>query len=286
MTTVATVATIIFLHAHPDDECLASGGTIAKYAAEGHRVVLVTATDGRHGERPADIDSPEKLLVRRREELAKVVGILGIARHEWLGYEDSGMTGWPQNQHAGAFIRSDVEEAAQRFAAIVRDEQRGAQQSGARVVIVGYDWHGNYGHPDHIHVHKVARRAPHCAASTSCSKSRSTEIFSRRNSSGRRPTAATTTLIRENRPTTATRWASPSQQSRTTSTCRRTSRKASRDCRSRKPGKRHRFCHRVVARVVLARLWHRVVRESRCTRTLEARLAARVMVRAMQLAVE
>lgn len=156
---MATVATIIFLHAHPDDECLASGGTIAKYAAEGHRVVLVTATDGRHGERPADIDSPEKLLVRRREELAKVVGILGIARHEWLGYEDSGMTGWPQNQHAGAFIRSDVEEAAQRFAAIVRDEQRGAQQSGARVVIVGYDWHGNYGHPDHIHVHKVARRA-------------------------------------------------------------------------------------------------------------------------------
>ena len=49
-------ATIVFLHAHPDDECLVSGGTIAKYAAEGHRVVLVTATDGRHGERPADID--------------------------------------------------------------------------------------------------------------------------------------------------------------------------------------------------------------------------------------
>jgi LmbE family N-acetylglucosaminyl deacetylase len=148
-------ATIVFLHAHPDDECLVSGGTIAKYAAEGHRVVLVTATDGRHGERPADIDSPEALLARRRKELAAAVGILRIARHEWLGYEDSGMTGWPQNQHAAAFIRSDVDEAAHRFAAIVREEQRNA----SRVVIVGYDWHGNYGHPDHVHVHKVARRA-------------------------------------------------------------------------------------------------------------------------------
>jgi len=59
------MATIVFLHAHPDDECLISGGTIAKYAAAGHRVVLVTGTDGRHGERPADIDSPAGFLARR-----------------------------------------------------------------------------------------------------------------------------------------------------------------------------------------------------------------------------
>jgi len=148
------MATIVFLHAHPDDECLISGGTIAKYAAGGHRLVLVTATDGRHGERPADITSPEGLLGRRREELAKVVSVLGIARHEWLGYEDSGMTGWPQNNEPSAFIRSDVDEAAARLAAIVDDERRGTD----RLVLVGYDWHGNYGHPDHVHVHKVARR--------------------------------------------------------------------------------------------------------------------------------
>jgi len=153
------VATIVFLHAHPDDECLISGGTIAKYAAAGHRVVLVTATDGRHGERPAGVDSPEVLLAQRREELARSVSILGIARHEWLGYHDSGMTGWTQNNEPRAFIRSAVDDAAERFAGIVREEQRGEHGNGARVIVVGYDWHGNYGHPDHVHVHKVARRA-------------------------------------------------------------------------------------------------------------------------------
>lgn len=148
------MATIVFLHAHPDDECLISGGTIAKYAASGHRVVLVTATDGRHGERPAGIDTPEALLVRRRDELSRVVDILGVARHEWLGYHDSGMTGWAQNAAPEAFIRSSVDEASRRFAAIVGDEMKKTE----RLVLVGYDWHGNYGHPDHVHVHKVARR--------------------------------------------------------------------------------------------------------------------------------
>ena len=148
------MATIVFLHAHPDDECLISGGTIAKYSAAGHRLVLVTATDGRHGERPADVDSPEALLVRRSEELANVVSILGIARHEWLGYHDSGMTGWAQNQIPDAFIRSTVDDAARRLAAVVSDEQSRTD----RLVLVGYDWHGNYGHPDHVHVHKVVRR--------------------------------------------------------------------------------------------------------------------------------
>jgi LmbE family N-acetylglucosaminyl deacetylase len=147
------MATIIFLHAHPDDECLISGGTIAKYAANGHRVVLVTATDGRHGERPKGVESPESLVEVRRRELASAVSALGIARHEWLGYHDSGMTGWAQNQVPEAFIRASVDEAAQRLAAIVSEESR----TSDRVVLVGYDWHGNYGHPDHIHVHKVAR---------------------------------------------------------------------------------------------------------------------------------
>lgn len=148
------MATIVFLHAHPDDECLISGGTIAKYSAAGHRVVLVTATDGRHGERPAGIETPEALLERRRQELRGVVDILGIARHEWLGYHDSGMTGWAQNSAPEAFIRSAVDDAARRFATIVDDEKKAAE----RLVLVGYDWHGNYGHPDHVHVHKVVRR--------------------------------------------------------------------------------------------------------------------------------
>ena len=148
------MATIVFLHAHPDDECLISGGTIAKYAASGHRVVLVTATDGRHGEKPAGITTPEQLLERRREELAKATAVLGVARHEWLGYVDSGMTGWPQNNDPGAFIRSEVDEAAARLSRIVDDERKRAD----RLVLIGYDWHGNYGHPDHVHVHKVARR--------------------------------------------------------------------------------------------------------------------------------
>ena len=153
------MSTIVFLHAHPDDECLISGGTIAKYSAEGHRVVVVTATDGRHGERPADVTSATALLERRRTELGRACEILGVTRHEWLGYEDSGMTGWAQNNEPGAFIRSAVDDAAERLAVIVRDEQRATD----RLVLVGYDWHGNYGHPDHIHVHKVVR---HTAALT------------------------------------------------------------------------------------------------------------------------
>ncbi len=153
------MATILFLHAHPDDECLISGGTIAKYAAAGHRLVLVTATDGQHGERPADVATPAELLVRRRDELAESCKILGVSRYEWLGYADSGMTGWPQNDADGAFIRSDVDEAAVRLVRIIKEEQQGTD----RFVLVTYDWHGNYGHPDHVHVHKVGHRAAQLA---------------------------------------------------------------------------------------------------------------------------
>ena len=130
------MATILFLHAHPDDECLISGGTIAKYAAAGHRLVLITATDGQHGERPADIATPAELLARRRDELAASCKILGVARYEWLGYADSGMTGWPQNDADGAFIRSHVDEAAARLVRIIKEEQQGTDQ----FVLVTYDW--------------------------------------------------------------------------------------------------------------------------------------------------
>lgn len=143
--------TVLFFHAHPDDESIATGGSIARAAREGHRVILVMATDGRHGETPADLDAGEALHDRRRLETEKSAAVLGVHRLEWLGYHDSGMTGWPQNEIAEAFIRADVDRAARKLADIIEAE-------GADVVTC-YDWHGGYGHPDHIQVHRVGHRA-------------------------------------------------------------------------------------------------------------------------------
>jgi LmbE family N-acetylglucosaminyl deacetylase len=145
------VSTLVLLHAHPDDESIATGGTIARAVSEGHRVVLVVATDGRHGEVPADLEPGETLVHRRRHETENSAAILGVAEVRWLGYHDSGMTGWPQNEEPGAFMRADLDEAARRFADIV-DAVGGD-------VITCYDWHGGYGHPDHIQVHRVGHRA-------------------------------------------------------------------------------------------------------------------------------
>ncbi len=145
------MATLVCFHAHPDDEAIATGGTIARAAAEGHRVVLVVATGGEWGEIPADLAPGETLVERRRAEVDASAAVLGISRVAWLGYADSGMTGWEQNDLPGAFIRAPLEEAAGRLAAILREED-------AEVLTV-YDWHGNYGHPDHIRVHQVGHRA-------------------------------------------------------------------------------------------------------------------------------
>lgn len=150
------MSTLVCFHAHPDDECLGSGGTIARATAEGHRVVLVVATDGAYGEMPEDLESGETLADRRLKELTAAANVLGIARVEMLGYKDSGMTGWPQNSDPQAFINADVEVAATQLAKIL-------QQERAEAVTI-YDWHGNYGHPDHIAVHKVGTRAAEIAA--------------------------------------------------------------------------------------------------------------------------
>ena len=91
------MATLVCFHAHPDDECLATGGTIARASAEGHRVVLVVATDGAYGEVPQDLEPGETLADRRAKEVAASAKVLGVARLEMLGYKDSGMTGWSQN---------------------------------------------------------------------------------------------------------------------------------------------------------------------------------------------
>lgn len=146
---------MVCFHAHPDDECLATGGTIARASAEGHRVVLVVATNGEHGEVPSDLAPGETLVDRRRKELQASADVLKIQRVEWLGYADSGMTRWEQNSFAGAFINAGTEQAAAKLAQILIEEDAD--------IITVYDWHGNYGHPDHIKVHHVGHRAAQLA---------------------------------------------------------------------------------------------------------------------------
>jgi LmbE family N-acetylglucosaminyl deacetylase len=150
------MATLVTFHAHPDDECIATGGVMSKAAEAGHRVVLVTATKGEHGE-VADgfLEEGELLWTRRVQETEASAEILGVSRVEFLGYVDSGMMGTPENDVPGAFWQADVEEAAERLAAILRDEN-------ADIVTV-YDDHGLYGHPDHIQVHRVGHRAAELA---------------------------------------------------------------------------------------------------------------------------
>jgi LmbE family N-acetylglucosaminyl deacetylase len=145
------MGTLVAFHAHPDDESILTGGSMARAHAEGHRVVLVVATGGEHGERPDDLAEGETLVDRRRAETAASAEALGIDRIVWLGYVDSGMTGWDANEHGESFLRADLDEAAERLAAVLRDE--------AADVLLIYDWHGNYGHPDHIQVHRVGSRA-------------------------------------------------------------------------------------------------------------------------------
>jgi LmbE family N-acetylglucosaminyl deacetylase len=150
------VATAVFFHAHPDDECIATGGTMAKAAAAGHRVVLVVATRGEHGEvSDGFLDDGEELWHRRVRETEAAAEILGVQRVEFLGYVDSGMMGTPENDAPDAFWQADVGEAAERLARILREEEAD--------VLTVYDDHGNYGHPDHIQVHRVGVRAAELA---------------------------------------------------------------------------------------------------------------------------
>ncbi|MEJ2886719.1 PIG-L family deacetylase [Actinomycetospora aeridis] len=146
------MATMVTFHAHPDDECISCGGVMRAAADAGHRVVLVVATRGEHGEIvPGVLDDGETLAERRVKETHDAAEVLGVARVEFLGYVDSGMVDTDTNGAAGSFWSADVEEAAERLAAILREED-------AEVLTV-YDRIGGYGHPDHIQVHRVGRRA-------------------------------------------------------------------------------------------------------------------------------
>ncbi|WP_418057403.1 PIG-L family deacetylase [Pimelobacter simplex] len=142
------MTTIVSLHAHPDDEALLTAGWLAQRSAAGDHVVLVFATDGdaglaaaaRHGD----------LGRTRRGEAAASARAIGAARVVWLGYADSGMAGAPTDG-SGRLADADVDEVARVLAALLDEEDAD--------LLTGYDDRGGYGHPDHLQVHRIARRA-------------------------------------------------------------------------------------------------------------------------------
>jgi LmbE family N-acetylglucosaminyl deacetylase len=140
--------TLVSFHAHPDDEALLTGGTLARAASEGHRVVLVTATAGEAGLARENLRGG--LADRRLAELRAAARRLGCARVEVLGYPDSGSD--PHRPlSTDAFAALDPAEPAQRLAALLREERAD--------VLTTYDARGGYGHPDHRQVHRVGALA-------------------------------------------------------------------------------------------------------------------------------
>ncbi|MFD7625055.1 N-acetyl-1-D-myo-inositol-2-amino-2-deoxy-alpha-D-glucopyranoside deacetylase [Streptomyces sp. NPDC059851] len=157
---------LLLVHAHPDDESINNGATMAKYAAEGAHVALVTCTLGEEGEViPPELahlvaDRDDTLGSHRIGELAAAMTELGVADHRFLGgpgrFRDSGMMGVEQNRRPGSFWSAEVDEAAAYLVEVVRELRP--------QVLVTYDPNGGYGHPDHIQAHRVAMRAVELAA--------------------------------------------------------------------------------------------------------------------------
>jgi LmbE family N-acetylglucosaminyl deacetylase len=145
--------TLMCVHAHPDDEAISTGGILARYGAEGIETVLVTCTNGELGDAPGGVKpgqpghTAREVASLRRAELEASCAALGVDHLELLGYHDSGMSGWPQNDAPEAFWQASVAEAAERLGALMA---RYRPQ-----VVVTYDAHGFYGHPDHIQAHRV-----------------------------------------------------------------------------------------------------------------------------------
>jgi len=166
MSTPAAARRLLLVHAHPDDETTGTGAAMARYAAEGTHVTLVTCTLGEEGE----IHVPELAQLAAAEadqlggyrivELERACAALGVTDHRFLGgagrYRDSGMMGAEQNERAGSFWSADLDEAAAHLVAVVREIRP--------QVLVTYDPDGGYGHPDHIQAHRVAQRAAELAA--------------------------------------------------------------------------------------------------------------------------
>jgi N-acetyl-1-D-myo-inositol-2-amino-2-deoxy-alpha-D-glucopyranoside deacetylase len=157
---------LLLVHAHPDDETINNGATMAKYAAEGALVTLVTCTLGEEGEViPPELahlaaDRDDTLGKHRIGELSAAMAELGVTDHRFLGgqgrYRDSGMMGASQNEEPDCFWQADLDEAAGHLAEVILDVRPQA--------LVTYDDNGGYGHPDHIQAHRVALRGYELAA--------------------------------------------------------------------------------------------------------------------------
>ena len=149
--------TFLAVHAHPDDEASSTGGLFRLLSDQGVRTVLVTCTNGECGDaldgaKPdADHHDGDEVAKIRAVELENAVEILGISRLIRLGYRDSGMMGWPQNEDSESFWATPVEEAASKLAAILMEERP--------QVIMTYNEFGFYGHPDHIQANRITLAA-------------------------------------------------------------------------------------------------------------------------------
>jgi LmbE family N-acetylglucosaminyl deacetylase len=149
------IPTLMTVHAHPDDETIGTGGTMAKAVADGRRVILITGTRGEMGEIVVpDMDTPENrrgLGEIRMAELERAMRALAVTEWDNLGYRDSDMMGRPANHDPRSFWRADLDEAAGRLVWMIRRFQPD--------VVTAYNDFGGYGHPDHIRVHDVTVRA-------------------------------------------------------------------------------------------------------------------------------
>ncbi|CAL9276033.1 1D-myo-inositol 2-acetamido-2-deoxy-alpha-D-glucopyranoside deacetylase [Streptomyces sp. SudanB5_2050] len=158
---------LLLVHAHPDDESINNGVTMARYAAEGAHVTLVTCTLGERGEViPPELAhlSGAALGGHRRQELAAAMRALGVDDFRLLGgpgrFADSGMMGLPDNDDPGCLWQADVDRAAGLLVEVIREVRP--------QVLVTYDPDGGYGHPDHIQAHRIAMRAAELAAEAGC----------------------------------------------------------------------------------------------------------------------
>ena len=157
---------MLLVHAHPDDETINNGATMARYVAEGASVTLLTCTLGEEGEilvpewAQLAADRADQLGGYRIWELRQAMDALGVDDVRFLGgagrYRDSGMMGTPANGHERAFWNADLDEAIGHAVAVVREVRP--------QVVVTYDENGGYGHPDHIQAHRVAMGAVEAAA--------------------------------------------------------------------------------------------------------------------------
>lgn len=147
MTTPDTAPALLFLQAHPDDECILTGSVLAKAASLGIRTIIVYGTRGDAGETNKDLGG-ELLGDRRVKEALAACDQLGVARVEWLPYDDSGMADTETTKNPQAFSNADPGDVANQLVALLAEEDIAA--------VIGYDVNGTYGHPDHKQVHHVA----------------------------------------------------------------------------------------------------------------------------------